>query len=169
MYQISNRGRVKSLQRKSDVDGRLIRSKILKTGINNPGINNPGYKFVVLRKNGTSKNKMIHRLVAETFLNNPMDCINHKDGDKSNNDVDNLEWCTYSENRFHAYKTGLSPQKGNPKRVKVLTPKGKEITFTTMNDVNKYFGFKKGWIHNKLRKYGNEFDYTGHLVKVMNR
>ncbi len=62
LYQVSNLGRVKSLERKSDVDGRLIKSKILKTGLNNPG-----YKFLVLRKNGISKNRMIHRLVAEAL------------------------------------------------------------------------------------------------------
>lgn len=162
LYQVSNYGRVKSLDRKSDIDGRLIKSKILK-----PGLNNPGYKFVILRKNGISENKMIHRLVAETFLNNPMDCVNHKDGNKLNNHMSNLEWCTYSENKKHAYETGLSPQRGKPKKVNVLTPNGEKLIFNTMNDVNKYFGFKKCWIHNRLRKHGNNFKYKNHLIEVI--
>ena len=55
------------------------------------------------------KNELLHRLVAETFLHNPdnLPCVNHKDGNKLNNSIDNLEWCTYSENNLHAYKTGL--------------------------------------------------------------
>ena len=51
----------------------------------------------------------IHRLVAKTFIENENNypCINHIDGDKLNNYVGNLEWCTYSENNYHAYKIGL--------------------------------------------------------------
>ena len=55
------------------------------------------------------KNRLLHRLLAEVFIANPdnLPCINHKDGNKLNNDLNNLEWCTYSHNNKHAYKTGL--------------------------------------------------------------
>lgn len=55
------------------------------------------------------KNELLHRLLAETFIPNPdnLPCINHKDGNKLNNTLSNLEWCTYGENEKHAYKTGL--------------------------------------------------------------
>lgn len=64
-----------------------------------------GYKEVLL--NG--KLYRVHRLVAETFVDNPENkpCVNHKDGNKLNNNFDNLEWVTYSENTIHAYNTGL--------------------------------------------------------------
>lgn len=70
---------------------------------------NSGYKYVDLYKNGNRTRKMIHRIVAETFLN-PIEgksIVNHKDGCKTNNDISNLEWSTYSENTKHAFDNGL--------------------------------------------------------------
>lgn len=64
-----------------------------------------GYLSVALYKDGKSKRIYIHRIVAQNFLPNysNLPCINHKDGDRQNNHVDNLEWCTYSENSKHGY------------------------------------------------------------------
>lgn len=73
-----------------------------------------GYKYVILRRNGSEqKNMRVHRLVALAFIpevaGKPY--VNHKDGDKANNHVSNLEWCNNSENISHAFRTGLSPYK----------------------------------------------------------
>lgn len=67
------------------------------------------YLVVDLNKSGTRKTVSVHRVVAEAFISNPnnLPCVNHKDGNKDNNCVDNLEWCTYSENNYHACRTGL--------------------------------------------------------------
>ena len=67
------------------------------------------YLVVDLNKDGTRKTTSVHRIVAETFIPNPrnLPCVNHKDGNKDNNCVENLEWCTYSENNFHACRMGL--------------------------------------------------------------
>ena len=67
--------------------------------------NNRGYKFVCFKEKGERKNLLVHRLVGVAFLSNPENKseINHKDGNPSNNNVDNLEWVTPSENRKHAY------------------------------------------------------------------
>lgn len=72
-----------------------------------------GYRMVVLTVNGKKIYKNIHRLVAENFLENPENKpeVNHKDGDKQNNSVDNLEWVTSSENQKHAIKAGLQVYK----------------------------------------------------------
>lgn len=80
-----------------------------------PSLMKNGYQRVSLYDDhGNKKTRLIHRIVAETFLvnidNKP--CINHKDGNKTNNEIFNLEWCTHKENREHAIRTGLA--KGMP-------------------------------------------------------
>jgi hypothetical protein len=67
--------------------------------------NSKGYLMVTLCKDGNSKKKTVHFLVALTFIPNPdqKPQINHKDLNKCNNSVDNLEWCTNSENQIHSY------------------------------------------------------------------
>lgn len=66
-------------------------------------IRKDGYKFVVLKRNGKQKYMMVHRLVAEAFIPNPdnLPMINHKDENPSNNNVDNLEWCTAHYNNTY--------------------------------------------------------------------
>ena len=68
-------------------------------------IDNSGYREVII----DNKQKLVHRIVAECFIPNPENkpCVNHKDGNKLNNDISNLEWCTHSENTKHAYENGL--------------------------------------------------------------
>jgi len=72
-----------------------------------PQDNGNGYKKVTLTIDGNQVQKYIHRLVAEAYLINKSIQVNHKDGDKSNNHVDNLEWVTNSENQKHAHRIGL--------------------------------------------------------------
>jgi hypothetical protein len=62
-----------------------------------------GYSYVCIRQGGKAHNVRLHRLIASAFIPNPEDkpYVNHKDGDRTNNAVDNLEWCTASENERH--------------------------------------------------------------------
>lgn len=74
-----------------------------------------GYYCVNLSINGKCKTFQVHRLIAKAFLPKPSEknIINHKDGNKLNNRIDNLEWCTSKENMQHALMTGLChPAKG---------------------------------------------------------
>ena len=85
-----------------------------------------GYEYVHLC-NGKGKTKLfrVHRLVAETFIPNPNNLpeVNHKDGDKLNNNVKNLEWCTNLENMRHSVETGLRNIKGENNPSAKLTVK----------------------------------------------
>jgi hypothetical protein len=68
-----------------------------------------GYPTVHVLYKGRQQNVPIHRLIAGTFIENPNNysCVNHIDGNKLNNAISNLEWCTYSQNNMHAINTGL--------------------------------------------------------------
>ena len=79
-----------------------------------PSFNSKGYAQVVMVDNNKNRTtRKVHRLVAETFIENKDNkpTVNHIDGNKRNNHVSNLEWNTYSENQKHAYDTGLCPKK----------------------------------------------------------
>lgn len=71
-----------------------------------PSKDGKGYLFVSLSKDGKRYLKKVHRLVAQAFIPNPFrkPQINHKNGDKTNNGIDNLEWVTNAENMLHAYR-----------------------------------------------------------------
>ena len=105
-YIISDEGIIKNI-----VTDRII----------NPWLNNNGYRYVTLNLEGTRKNYRVHRLVAEKFIPNPNNLpqVNHKDGNKQNNKIDNLEWCDSSYNVQHAIKQGLIPLGVNNKRSKL--------------------------------------------------
>ena len=77
-------------------------------------INNSGYVQISLFQNGKRKPVLVHRLVAENFLKNKENkpYVNHIDGNKLNNKMDNLEWCTCQENINHAYQKGLRKRNG---------------------------------------------------------
>jgi hypothetical protein len=88
-------------------------------------VNSDGYPCVNLVKKGSrhGNSKSIHRLVAQTFIENPdkLEIINHKDGNKTNCDVENLEWCTCLHNNRHSFETGLNNNYGEKHHQAKLT------------------------------------------------
>jgi len=93
-YSVSSRGSVYSKRRSKNL-------KLCK--------NKGGYRHVILVKGKVKTTTLVHRLVALAFIENPDNkpCVNHVDGNKTNNRVENLEWVTHSENTQHMFDTGL--------------------------------------------------------------
>lgn len=101
MYKVSNLGNVMSYNLYAHKEPRLLKAR-----------KHPlGYRQVVLSKNGKVEQPLIHRLVAEAFIENPngYEFVNHKDEDKANNKAENLEWCTKSYNA--TYSLNLHPER----------------------------------------------------------
>lgn len=107
-YKVNKQGVIVSKSRVSkQKNGKnyTVKEKIMK-----PQIDNTGYIVFGLRNsNKKTKKVYLHRILAESFIPNIENkpCVNHKDGVKYNNNLNNLEWCTYKENNIHAFDTGL--------------------------------------------------------------
>lgn len=110
LYQVSNLGRIKAM-RKVDMRGCVRKEKLMKQVINSNG-----RPVIHLHKDGERRTLFVHRLVAEAFIPNTERKaeVNHINGIKDDNRVENLEWVTRSENMLHAQRTGLhSMEKAN--------------------------------------------------------
>lgn len=107
IYEASNQGRVRSLEHKN-TRGQVVRPIIRATKPNNRG-----YIQICLSKDGRQEYKLLHRIVAEAFISNPLNLpqINHIDENKNNNNISNLEWCTNMYNRH--FGTGLERAMAN--------------------------------------------------------
>lgn len=108
-YQVSNTGLIKSLKGKSERIMKPRRKKIIKKD----GSTEFGYEELVLSNGDVRTSKLVHRLVAQAFIPNPLQKpeVNHLDEDKGNNSVENLEWNTHEENSNHGTKNIRSANK----------------------------------------------------------
>lgn len=121
IYQISSFGNLKTLRTNT-----LIKQEM-----------NKGYFEANLCKNGKVQHVRIHRLVAQAFIPNPLNKphINHIDGNKSNNNINNLEWCTHKENMVHARKNGLFNEEKMHDVIKAMVNSTKKPVLQLKNNV----------------------------------
>lgn len=167
-YEISNFGRVKSLEKFNSIRGKdrtigyMRKERILKHTIVSGG-----YLQVKLFKDTKYKNCHIHRLVAEAFIDNPLNkpFVNHLDCDRSNNYYKNLEWCTQKENINYAQKVNSTYNNRN-KKVKQYDNKNNLINvYNSISEASRNTGITIASISycaNKKRKTGG--GYIWHFV-----
>lgn len=165
IYQASTFGNIRTAEGKTTSNKRYAtrrwKSRVLKGKGNNP---KTGLR-VSLWKDGKPKDWLVARLVAITFLGNPPEgfTVNHKDGDRMNNCVDNLEWLSLADNIRHGFSSGLYPTK------KVtLTIDGKIFEFSSMAMCDEFLergrGYTSGRLAKKLDTVNNKSGITFHVV-----
>lgn len=147
LYQISNLGHVKSLNFNNSNKENLLSI-----------YNHNGYLRVGIRHNKLLHNHLVHRLVAEAFIPNPenLPVINHKDGNKSNNSIENLEWVTSRENTEHAIRENLRPSMNCSRwgkyPISQYSINGKFIkTWISQREVERVLGFKQASISRAIK------------------
>lgn len=134
IYKISTLGRVYSYQ-KNIRGGIFHKGKYLKCFVDSIG-----YPTVSLRKNNKTTIFRVHRLMLLTFLGkNEKRCVNHLNGIKNDNRLENLEWCTHSENLLHSYKTGLHfpTEKHRQEMIKKTKSRVRNYSFETAEKIRK--------------------------------
>jgi hypothetical protein len=162
-YEVSNFGRVKSLPK---YHGGILFSEKILCG----NTDKYGYRVVTLRdSNGIQKTHKVHRLVACAFIPNPLHKtqVNHKDADKSNNDVCNLEWTTAKENIAHAVNNGLRDfHYQNVSVVMTEIGTGKVHTFASMKEASLFLGHARHYLSKMRLKHGSKFEVGGMIVET---
>lgn len=150
LYQVSNLGNVKNLKRKVKISKTLEKYKEIPEHILKPVNSKRGYLYVSLANNGKIKNVRIHKLVAEAFIPNDNGTlqINHINGIKSDNRVENLEWVTCKDNINKAWKMGLCE-------------KNRELLSKTMKERNS----KRDYSETKYKTSVLQYDLDGNLIK----
>jgi hypothetical protein len=154
-YEISSSGRVRSIEHivhRKNGRPMTVSSTILK-----PYKDKKGYLHIGLRSNDNVLRKVqIHRLVAQAFLSNPLNlpCVNHKDENKSNNAIENLEWCTIKYNNNFGNRNNMisSSNKNNAKTSKVILQydKNKNLIkeWPSINEIKRVHNYSTGNIYN---------------------
>lgn len=168
-YEISSYGRLKAKDRIIIYkDGRVcnFKERILDGMLTKKGYRK--YHLSSNKKPGYRTSKLAHRLVAEVFIPNPENKpqVNHIDGDKLNNNVSNLEWCTNAENHQHKLDNNLYPPSHFPKRVGKFTLEGELLEeFSSIYAAAKSMGTKQ-WIISRVVN-GKRDTYKGFLWKYV--
>lgn len=174
LYKVSSLGRVKSFHQTYKEGADPIDGKLLSAGINTQGY----YVVVLFKRSRKPKTCTVHRLVASAFIPNPESkrCINHKNGIRHDNRLENMEWATYSENLIHAYdvlgriKPTKASRKANSNKAVAVIGKGGEIinVFLGYSLVQSVLGLKEGTV-SRCIKTGYRTKKEGYVFKEISK
>ena len=147
-YQFSSKGRVKNIR-----TGKILSQEVSKIG----------YPTVrIFNKDHVRKHINTHLLIAKAFLGEPNQCVNHIDGNKLNNNVENLEWCTYAYNNKHAYDHKLrkpyQQRISDEERIKVGIMLGDGVK---VKDIAKIYNVTEGCIYQLIKRRQVTYENIG--------
>lgn len=160
-YEVSNMGQVKSLSYRKTGKERILKPQKTKFG----------YLRNQLSNNSKGKWFLVHRLVALTFLENPLNlpCVNHKDEDKENNHIDNLEWCTHEYNNNYGTHNEIisKKQRNNPRTSKIIlqyTLEGKFVAeYPSSKEVERVLKFSHTSINKCCQNKKKYISHNGYI------
>ena len=170
LYEASSFGRIRTAEGKttySDLHGKRVwKQRILKPKACS-NYNACGYR-VSLWKDKKPKDFLVARLVCTTFHENLINTkmtVNHKDGNRLNNHIDNLEWLTLADNIRDGFKTGL--YRSSQKPVSLLAQNGKEIYFDSISECSKFLGRNTGYVSMCVSRGRGVVSSSGNKYKIL--
>lgn len=167
-YQVSNYGQIRTHNKTTHTEFHGVRAwkdRILKPKISKKD----NCSRVDLWQNGKHKTCLVHRLVAEAFLSSPIKenmTVNHKDGDRQNNSVDNLEWLSRADNIRYGFEHGQYST--CIPCVLVDKDSGEVFSFSSLSKASGFLKRNAGYISSKLKHNGAIFNTEGKLYYFMN-
>lgn len=165
LYEASSFGRIRTAEGKTTHSAkhgkRIWKQRILKNKTKIPA--KSGY-MVTLWKNKKPKDLLVARIVCMTFHGIVTDnmTVNHKDGNRFNNNTENLEWLTLSDNIRHAFGTGLMPTKS----VVLISPSGNRLKFKSYAVASRWLGKNSSYLSNAIVQNDNIYNKEGALFTL---
>lgn len=171
IYQVSNLGRVRSLDRIVKIKSRwgCMTERFYKGRVLSPGTDTKGYKFVNLKKDGQNSECRIHRLVALAFVPGNFEgaVVNHKDENRENNIPDNLEWITFADNlNYGTARQRSTDGHGNSRPVEEIDKQGNVTNiYPSIEECARQTGYSPRHINRCCNEYPKRVTATGHRYR----
>lgn len=164
-YQVSNEGRIRTHNKTTYTEKHGVRhwqNRILsqKTAKDKA-------MRVELWKDGKHNTVLVHRIVALTFLGEPPEpnmTVNHIDGNRKNNHVENLEWLSLADNIRHGFKTGLYSNTFRP--ITLIDENDNEFKFVSLSEGNRFLGRKNSYLTTAIRRNRIIYDKNGKMYMI---